>query len=156
MQRRVAAGNRFGIPAIAHEECLNGFMTWGATIFPSPPAWGATFDPGLVEEMAAAIGSAMRASGVHQGLAPVLDVVRDPRWGRTEECAGVDMELPTVRCYGAPLIEEVRRGAVPEELLDRAAARVLVSRPTAAGTGRRTPRVRGIGSRWATPSTATS
>jgi beta-glucosidase-like glycosyl hydrolase len=260
LQRRVAAGNRFGIAAIAHEECLNGFMTWGATIFPSPPAWGATFDAGLVEEMAAAIGSGLRAAGVHQGLAPVLDVVRDPRWGRTEECvgedpylvgvlgtayarglersgvvatlkhfagysasrdgrnmapapigprefadivlepfvmalrgsgarsvmhsytdvdgmpaaaderlltgllrgelgftgvvvadyfgisflesrhrvagsrgeaaaaalrAGVDMELPTVRCYGAPLIEEVARGAVPEELLDRAAGRVL-------------------------------
>ncbi|GAA0560411.1 beta-glucosidase family protein [Actinomadura livida] len=260
LQRRVAAANRFGIPAIAHEECLNGFMTWGATVFPSPPAWGATFDAGLVGEMAAAIGASMRAAGVHQGLAPVLDVVRDPRWGRTEECigedpylvsvlgtayvqglersgivstlkhfagysasragrnmaptpigprefadvivepfvmalrdggarsvmhsytdvdgmpaaaderlltgllrdqlgltgivvadyfgisflqtrhrvaasrgeaaalalrAGIDMELPTVRCYGTPLIEQVRQGAVPEDLLDRAAARVL-------------------------------
>ncbi|MFD0687225.1 glycoside hydrolase family 3 N-terminal domain-containing protein [Actinomadura fibrosa] len=260
LQRRVAEGNRFGLPAIAHEECLNGFMTWGATIFPSPPAWGATFDPELVEEMAAAIAASMRAAGVHQGLAPVLDVVRDPRWGRTEECvgedpqlvgvigtayvrglersgivatlkhfagysasrsgrnmapapvgpreladvivepfvmalreggarsvmhsytdvdgmpaaadprlltgllrdelgftgivvsdyfgvsflqsrhnvagsrgeaaasalrAGIDVELPTVRCYGEPLIDEVRRGAVPEDLLDRAASRVL-------------------------------
>ncbi|TDE20494.1 glycoside hydrolase family 3 N-terminal domain-containing protein [Actinomadura sp. 6K520] len=260
LQRRVAAGNRFGIPAIAHEECLNGFMTWGATVFPSPPAWGATFDTDLVGEMAAAIGASMRAAGVHQGLAPVLDVVRDPRWGRTEECigedpylvsvlgtayvqglersgivstlkhfagysasragrnmaptpigprefadvivepfvmalrdgrarsvmhsytdvdgmpaaaderlltgllrdrlgltgivvadyfgisflqtrhrvaasrgeaaalalrAGIDMELPTVRCYGTPLIEQVRQGDVPEELLDRAVTRVL-------------------------------
>ncbi|MER7547012.1 glycoside hydrolase family 3 N-terminal domain-containing protein [Actinomadura sp.] len=260
LQRMVAAGNRFGIPAIAHEECLNGFMTWGATVFPSPPAWGATFDADLVAEMAAAIGSSMRAAGVHQGLAPVLDVVRDARWGRTEECigedpylvgvlgtayvramersgiittlkhfagysasragrnmaptpigprefadvvlepfvmalrdggarsvmhsytdvdgmpaaaderlltgllreelgftglvvsdyfgisfletrhrvaggrgeagalalrAGIDMELPTVRCYGEPLLELVRSGAVPEELLDRAAGRVL-------------------------------
>ncbi|HLV71162.1 MAG TPA: glycoside hydrolase family 3 N-terminal domain-containing protein [Vulgatibacteraceae bacterium] len=260
LQRRVASGNRFGIPAIAHEECLNGFMTWGATVFPSPPAWGATFNAELVGEMAAAIGATMRAAGVHQGLAPVLDVVRDPRWGRTEECigedpylvavlgtayvqglersgivstlkhfagysasragrnmaptpvgprefadvivepfvmalrdggarsvmhsytdvdgmpaaaderlltgllreelglsgivvadyfgigflqtrhhvaatrgeaaalalrAGIDVELPTVRCYGTPLIELVRRGEVPEELLDRAAARVL-------------------------------
>ncbi|MFD0902884.1 beta-glucosidase family protein [Actinomadura sediminis] len=260
LQRRVAAANRFGIPAIAHEECLNGFMTWGATVFPSPPAWGATFDPELVGEMAAAIGTSMRAAGVHQGLAPVLDVVRDARWGRTEECigedpqlvavlgtayvrglersgiaatpkhfagysasraarnmapapigpreladvilepfvmalrdggarsimhsytdvdgvpaaadarlltdllrgelgftgavvsdyfgisfletrhrvagsrgeagalalrAGIDVELPTVRCFGEPLLELVRRGEVPEELLDRAAARVL-------------------------------
>ncbi|QKW35937.1 glycoside hydrolase family 3 C-terminal domain-containing protein [Actinomadura sp. NAK00032] len=260
LQRAVAAGNRFGIPAIAHEECLNGFMTWGATVFPSPPAWGASFDADLVGEMAAAIGASMRAAGVHQGLAPVLDVVRDARWGRTEECigedpylvgvlgtayvkameragvvttlkhfagysasragrnmapvamgprefadvvlepfamalreggarsvmhsytdvdgmpaaaderlltgllrgelgftgtvvadyfgisfletrhrvagsrgeagalalrAGIDMELPTVRCYGEPLIELVRSGAVPEELLDRAAGRVL-------------------------------
>jgi beta-glucosidase-like glycosyl hydrolase len=260
LQRLVAAGNRFGIPAIVHEECLNGFMTWGATVFPSPPAWGATFDADLVGEMAAAIGSSMRAAGVHQGLAPVLDVVRDARWGRTEECigedpylvgvlgtayvralersgivttlkhfagysasragrnmaptpigprefadvvvepfvmalreggarsvmhsytdvdgmpaaaderlltgllreelgftglvvadyfgisfletrhrvagsrgeagalalrAGIDVELPTVRCYGEPLLELVRSGAVPEELLDRAAGRVL-------------------------------
>ncbi|NVI90547.1 beta-glucosidase [Actinomadura sp. BRA 177] len=260
LQRLVAAGNRFGIPAIAHEECLNGFMTWGATVFPSPPAWGATFDADLVGEMAAAIGSSMRAAGVHQGLAPVLDVVRDARWGRTEECiaedpylvgvlgtayvramersgvvttlkhfagysasragrnmaptpigprefadvvlepfvmalreggarsvmhsytdvdgmpaaaderlltgllreelgftglvvadyfgisfletrhrvagsrgeagalalrAGIDVELPTVRCYGEPLLELVRSGVVPEELLDRAAGRVL-------------------------------
>jgi beta-glucosidase-like glycosyl hydrolase len=260
LQRRIAAGNRFGIPAIAHEECLNGFMTWGATVFPSPPAWGASFDAELVGEMAAAIAESMRAGGVHQGLAPVLDVVRDARWGRTEECigedpylvgvlgtayveameragivttlkhfagysasrsgrnmapvpvgpreladvilepfvmalrdggarsvmhsytdvdgmpaaaderlltgllrdelgftgtvvadyfgisfletrhrvsgsrgesgalalrAGIDVELPTVRCYGEPLIELVRAGTVPEELLDRAAARVL-------------------------------
>ncbi|NEA28374.1 beta-glucosidase family protein [Actinomadura bangladeshensis] len=260
LQRLVAAGNRFGIPAIAHEECLNGFMTWGATVFPSPPAWGASFDADLVGEMAAAIGSSMRAAGVHQGLAPVLDVVRDARWGRTEECigedpylvgvlgtayvkamersgivttlkhfagysasragrnmapapmgpreladivlepfvmalrdggarsvmhsytdvdgmpaaaderlltgllrgelgftglvvadyfgvsflesrhrvagsrgeagalalrAGIDVELPTVRCYGEPLLELIRSGAVPEELLDRAAGRVL-------------------------------
>ncbi|HEY8479500.1 MAG TPA: glycoside hydrolase family 3 N-terminal domain-containing protein [Spirillospora sp.] len=260
LQRRIAAGNRFGIAAIAHEECLNGFMTWGATVFPSPPAWGATFDPELVGEMAAAIGASLRAAGVHQGLAPVLDVVRDARWGRTEESigedpylvgvlgtayvrglersgivatlkhfagysvsragrnmapapigprefadvivepffmalrdggarsvmhsytdvdgmpaaaderlltellrdrlglkgvvvsdyygisflqtrhqvagsrgeaaalalrAGIDMELPTVRCYGTPLIELVKDGTVPEELLDRAAERVL-------------------------------
>ncbi|GAA1528677.1 glycoside hydrolase family 3 N-terminal domain-containing protein [Actinomadura kijaniata] len=260
LQRRVAAGNRFGIGAIVHEECLTGLMTWGATLYPAPPAWGASFDPELVEQVAAAIGADMRRLGVHQGLAPVLDVVRDARWGRTEECvgedphlvgtvgaayvrglersgvvatlkhfvgysasraarnmapapmgprefadvmvepfvmalreggaravmhsytdtdgmpaaaderlltgllrgelgftgvvvsdyfgisflesrhrvagsrgeaaalalrAGIDMELPTVRCYGEPLVERVRGGAVPEELLDRAVTRVL-------------------------------
>ncbi|MFB9832173.1 glycoside hydrolase family 3 protein, partial [Actinoallomurus acaciae] len=260
LQARVAEANRFGIPAIAHEECLTGFMTWTATVFPCPLAWGASFDPGLVEEMAAAIGATMRRAGVHQGLAPVLDVTRDYRWGRTEETigedpclvgvvgtayvrglersglvatlkhfagysasrggrnmapvpmgprefadvvlepfvlalreggaravmnsyadvdgvpaaaderlltgllreelgfsgivvsdyfaisfleemhgvagspgeaaalalrAGMDVELPTVRCYGAPLVDGVRRGAVPEEHLDRAVARVL-------------------------------
>jgi beta-xylosidase len=260
LQARVVAANRFGIPAIAHEECLTGFMTWTATVFPCPLAWGASFDPELVEEMAAAIATTMRRAGVHQGLAPVLDVTRDYRWGRTEETigedpylvgvvgtayvrglersglvatlkhfagysasrggrnmapvpmgprefadvvlepfvlalreggaravmnsyadvdgvpaaaderlltgllreelgftgivvsdyfaisfleemhgvagspgeaaalalrAGMDVELPTVRCYGAPLVEAVRRGVVPEEHLDRAAARVL-------------------------------
>ncbi|GAA2081911.1 glycoside hydrolase family 3 N-terminal domain-containing protein [Actinomadura alba] len=260
LQTQVSRANRFGIPAIVHEECLTGFMTWSASVFPCPLAWGASFDPELVGEMAAAIGASMRSVGVHQGLAPVLDVVRDYRWGRVEESigedpylvgvigsayvrglertgvvatlkhfagyassrggrnmaptaigpreladvvlepfvmalreggaravmhsytdidgvpaaaderlltgllrdrlgftglvvadyygishlaslhavagshgeagalalrAGIDVELPTVRCYGEPLLEEVRRGAVPEELLDRSAARVL-------------------------------
>ncbi|MDN3355900.1 glycoside hydrolase family 3 N-terminal domain-containing protein [Actinomadura sp. DC4] len=260
LQARVAAGNRFGIPAIAHEECLTGFMTWTATVFPCPLAWGASFDPELVGEMAEGIATSMRRAGVHQGLAPVLDVTRDYRWGRTEETigedpylvgvigsayvhglertglvatlkhfagyassrgarnmasaalgprefadvvlepfelalraggaravmnsyadvdgvpaaadeslltgllrdrlgftgvvvsdyfalsflqdmhgvagspgeaaalalrAGIDVELPTVRCYGTPLVERVRRGDIPEEHLDRAAGRVL-------------------------------
>jgi beta-xylosidase len=93
LQRRVAAASRFGIPAIAHEECLTGFATWGATAFPTPLAWGATFDEATVREMAAAIGRSLRAVGVHQGLAPVLDVSRDPRWGRTEETIGEDPYL---------------------------------------------------------------
>ncbi|MDG9703331.1 glycoside hydrolase family 3 N-terminal domain-containing protein [Streptomyces sp. DH37] len=92
-QAKVAAANRFGIPALAHEECLTGFTAWQATIFPTPLAWGATFDPALVREMAAAIGASMRSVGIHQGLSPVLDVVRDPRWGRTEESIGEDPYL---------------------------------------------------------------
>ncbi|GAA3047445.1 glycoside hydrolase family 3 N-terminal domain-containing protein [Streptomyces roseofulvus] len=92
-QARIAAANRFGIPAVAHEECLAGFAAWGATAYPVPLSWGATFDPGLVREMAAAIGRDLRAVGVHQGLAPVLDVVRDARWGRVEETIGEDPYL---------------------------------------------------------------
>jgi len=93
LQAQIVAQSRFGIPAIAHEECLTGFATWTATIFPTPLAWGASFDPGLVGQMAAAIGASMRAAGVHQGLAPVLDVARDPRWGRAEETIGADPYL---------------------------------------------------------------
>ncbi|WP_411575493.1 glycoside hydrolase family 3 N-terminal domain-containing protein [Streptomyces mutabilis] len=92
-QARIASANRFGIPALAHEECLAGFATWGATAYPVPLSWGATFDPGLVHRMAAAIGRDMRSVGVHQGLAPVLDVVRDARWGRVEETIGEDPYL---------------------------------------------------------------
>ncbi|CAL9284285.1 glycoside hydrolase family 3 N-terminal domain-containing protein [Streptomyces sp. SudanB91_2054] len=92
-QARIAAANRFGIPALAHEECLAGFATWGATAYPVPLSWGATFDPELVHRMAAAIGRDMRSVGVHQGLAPVLDVVRDARWGRVEETIGEDPYL---------------------------------------------------------------
>lgn len=262
-QRRIAEAGRFGIPAVAHEECLAGFTAWQATAYPVPLAWGATFDPPLIEEMAARIGQDLRSAGVHQGLAPVLDVVRDPRWGRVEEtigedpyltgtigtayvrglesagviatlkhfagyassagarnlapvragirefadvtlppfemalreggarsvmaaynetdgvpasadpalltellreewgftgtvvadyfgigfletlhrvagsaaeaahaalAAGIDVELPTVKCYGKPLLEAVRSGGVPEELVDRAARRVLLQK----------------------------
>ncbi|MEU2388757.1 glycoside hydrolase family 3 N-terminal domain-containing protein [Streptomyces sp. NPDC012461] len=92
-QARIASANRFGIPALAHEECLAGFAAWGATAYPVPLSWGATFDPGVVRRMAATIGRDMRSVGVHQGLAPVLDVVRDARWGRVEETIGEDPYL---------------------------------------------------------------
>ncbi|WP_251451929.1 glycoside hydrolase family 3 N-terminal domain-containing protein [Microbacterium sp. Marseille-Q6648] len=92
-QERIRATSRWGIPALAHEECLAGFAAWGATAYPVPLSWGATFDPGLVERMARRIGDDMRSVGVHQGLAPVLDVVRDARWGRVEETIGEDPHL---------------------------------------------------------------
>ena len=92
-QRRLRCGTRQGIPAVVHEECLTGLAAWGATTFPTPLAWGASFDPDLVERMARLIGTSMHALGVHQGLAPVLDVVRDPRWGRVDECIGEDPYL---------------------------------------------------------------
>ncbi|TFD79857.1 glycoside hydrolase family 3 N-terminal domain-containing protein [Cryobacterium fucosi] len=92
-QRRITAAGRFGIPALAHEECLAGFTAWGATAYPVPLAWGATFNPALVREMSGRIGASMRSVGVHQGLAPVLDVVRDARWGRVEETIGEDPTL---------------------------------------------------------------
>jgi beta-glucosidase len=93
LQDRVVAANRFGIPAIAHEECLTGFTAWKATIYPTSLAWAATFDPEIVREMAENIGRDMSAVGVHQGLSPVLDVVRDYRWGRVEETMGEDPYL---------------------------------------------------------------
>ena len=92
-QRTVMASSRLRIPALVHEECLTGFTTYGATVYPAAIAWGATFDPALVERMAAAIGRDMAAVGVHQGLSPVLDVVRDYRWGRVEETMGEDPHL---------------------------------------------------------------
>jgi beta-xylosidase len=92
-QERIVRSNRFGIPAVAHEECLAGFAAWGATAYPVPLSWGATFNPALVERMAGHIGRDLRSVGVHQGLAPVLDVVRDARWGRVEETIGEDPYL---------------------------------------------------------------
>ncbi|WP_420705552.1 beta-glucosidase [Streptomyces sp. NRRL F-5126] len=92
-QALIASRNRFGVPALAHDECLAGFAAWGATAYPVPLSWGASFDPELVREMAESIGRDMRSVGVHQGLAPVLDVVRDARWGRVEETIGEDPYL---------------------------------------------------------------
>ncbi|WP_223622326.1 beta-glucosidase [Microbacterium sp. EST19A] len=89
-QARLQRETRLGIPAIVHEECLTGLAAWKAATFPTPLAWGASFDPELVEVVGAAIGESMRALGIHQGLAPVLDVIRDPRWGRVDECIAED------------------------------------------------------------------
>lgn len=92
-QRRLKQETRLGIPALVHEECLTGLAAWKAATFPTPLAWGASFDPELVAEMGALIGESMRDLGIHQGLAPVLDVIRDPRWGRVDECIGEDPYL---------------------------------------------------------------
>jgi beta-glucosidase len=92
-QRRLREETRLGIPALVHEECLTGLAAYRAATYPTPLAWGASFDPALVEETAAAIGGSMRELGIHQGLAPVLDVIRDPRWGRVDECIGEDPYL---------------------------------------------------------------
>ncbi|MFE7843778.1 beta-glucosidase [Microbacterium sp. NPDC057407] len=109
-QQRIVGANRFGIPAVAHEECLAGFATWGATAYPVPLSWGATFDPDIVREMGGRIGSDMRSVGVHQGLAPVLDVVRDARWGRVEETIGEDPYL--VGTVATAYIQGVERAGV--------------------------------------------
>ena len=92
-QEHLVERSRFGIPALVHEECLAGFAAWRATAYPVPLAWGATFNPGLIQRMADTIGRSMRAAGIHQGLAPVLDVARDYRWGRTEETISEDPYL---------------------------------------------------------------
>jgi beta-glucosidase len=93
LQKFLVEETRLGIPVMSHEECLVGLMARGATMFPSALAYGATFDPDLVERVARAIGIEARSVGCHQGLAPVLDVSRDVRWGRTEETLGEDPYL---------------------------------------------------------------
>lgn len=109
-QREVMAANRFAIPAQVHEECLAGFAAWKATAYPIPLSWGASFNPDLVAQMAAQIGLSMRAAGVHQGLAPVLDVTRDPRWGRTEETISEDPFL--VSMIGAAYVRGLESAGI--------------------------------------------
>jgi beta-xylosidase len=110
LQGQIVAAGRFGIPAIVHEETLTGLAAWKAPIFPAPLSWGASFDPDLVERMAAHIGVTMRRLGIHQGLAPVLDVARDLRWGRVEETIGEDPYL--VGTIGAAYVRGMQSAGV--------------------------------------------
>jgi beta-glucosidase len=93
IQRRLVEETRLGIPAIVHEEICSGLMAYGATVFPQAIGLASTWEPDLVEALADSIRVQMRAGGMHQGLGPVLDVCRDPRWGRLEETFGEDPHL---------------------------------------------------------------
>ena len=90
LQRMMMEETRLGIPALFHEECLVGLLCKDATLFPSSLNYGSTWDPELVQRAAEQIGKEARSVGCQQGLAPVLDVSRDVRWGRTEETFGED------------------------------------------------------------------
>lgn len=93
LQKFLCEETRLGIPVMSHEECLSGLMISGATLFPSPLAYGATWNPELIEAVGRIIGEEARSVGCHQALAPVLDIARDARWGRTEETFGEDPYL---------------------------------------------------------------
>ena len=93
LQQFLCQETRLGIPAISHEECLNGLMARGSTLFPSALAYSSTWNPELIQRIGEIIGREARSVGCHQGLAPVLDVSRDVRWGRTEETFGEDPYL---------------------------------------------------------------
>ena len=93
IQRFLIEETRLGIPAIVHEECLHGFVARDAICYPQSIGQAATWDPALIETMAQCLGRQLRAAGAHQGLAPILDVTRDPRWGRIEETFGEDPYL---------------------------------------------------------------
>lgn len=87
--------SRLGIPVIFHEECLHGHAAKDGTSFPQPIGLGATFNPGLVEKLFTMTACEARVRGTHQALTPVVDVARDPRWGRVEETYGEDPFLNT-------------------------------------------------------------
>ncbi len=93
IQAFLATHTRHGIPALVHEECLSGYMARGATCFPQALALASSWDPGLVHEIADTIRQDMLDTGAHLGLAPVLDLGHDPRWGRIEETFGEDAHL---------------------------------------------------------------
>jgi beta-glucosidase len=90
IQRFFVENTRLGIPVIFHEECLHGHAAPEGTSFPQPIGLGATFDTDLVERLYAMTAAEARARGTHQALTPVVDVAREPRWGRVEETFGED------------------------------------------------------------------
>jgi beta-glucosidase len=93
IQRFLVESTRLGIPAIVHEESTGGFTARDATCFPQAIGLASTWEPELIEEVGRVIREQMRAVGARHTLAPVLDVARDPRWGRTEETYGEDPYL---------------------------------------------------------------
>jgi beta-glucosidase-like glycosyl hydrolase len=93
IQRVLVEETRLGIPAVIHEESTAGFCARGATQFPQAIGLASTWDPVLLERVAGVIREQMRAVGARHTLAPVLDVARDPRWGRVEETYGEDPYL---------------------------------------------------------------
>jgi beta-glucosidase len=90
IQKFFVEQSRLGIPVFFHEECLHGHAAIGATSFAQPIGLAATFNPRLVEMLYALAAAETRARGAHQALTPVVDVARDPRWGRVEETFGED------------------------------------------------------------------
>lgn len=90
---KVMGNNRFHIPPIIHLEALTGAVIPGASVFPSAIGLGATFDPEIVEDMAGTIAKDLRSTGYRQALSPVMDLGRDPRWGRIGETYGEDPTL---------------------------------------------------------------
>jgi beta-glucosidase len=93
LQKYMREKTRLGIPVFTFSEALHGYMAAGATSFPQAIALGSTWDTALVERVFTVAAMEARARGVHQVLSPVLDLARDPRWGRFEECYGEDPYL---------------------------------------------------------------
>lgn len=92
-QRWAVERTRLGIPILMHEEALHGYVARGATSFPQSIALASTWEPELLERVFSVAAREMRARGATLALAPVVDVARDPRWGRIEETYGEDPYL---------------------------------------------------------------
>jgi beta-glucosidase len=102
LQRYAVAHSRLHIPLLLAEECPHGHMAIGTTVFPTAIGQGSTWDPALIQDMAAAIATEARVQGAHVGYGPVLDLAREPRWSRVEETYGEDPMLTST--LGAAMV----------------------------------------------------
>ncbi len=111
VQRWVIENTRLGIPVMFHEEALHGLVAPGATAFPVPLALGSTWDPELVERVMSVAAREARARGAQHVLSPVVDLGRDPRWGRVEETYGEDPYL--VSRFGVAAVHGYQGTSLP-------------------------------------------
>lgn len=121
-KKHARENTRLGIPPIQIAECLHGVLAYGATIFPQAIAQGSTWNPGLIEEMASVIATEASSAGVDQALSPLFDLIRDPRYGRNEECFSEDPYLTgilgsafVIGMQGKP--EQTRKGIPAGKLM---------------------------------------
>ena len=115
LQKLLLTKTRLKIPAIMHEETLAGYMVYGSVSFPQSLGLSCTWNPGLLKEIATAIKKVARANGVHQGLSPMLDVSREPRWGRVEESYGEDGYL--IAKLGTEFIKGLQGNSLKDGLI---------------------------------------
>ncbi len=128
IQKFFIQNSRLGIPVIFHEECLHGHAAVDGTSFSQPIGLGATFDPDLVRRLYEMTAEEARSRGTHQALTPVVDVAREPRWGRVEETFGEDPYL--VSCMGIAAVRGSRVTAL-SKMQNTSLPRSNISRHTA-------------------------
>ncbi len=115
IQQYLIDHTRLQIPVIVHEECCSGYMARNATCFPQIIGLASAWEPELTAKMAEVIRHQMKSVGAHQGLSPLLDVVRDPRWGRVEETFGEDPYL--VALNGVKYVEALQGNSWGERII---------------------------------------
>ena len=115
IQRHAIEQTRLGIPVMVHDECCSGVLARNATNFPQIIGLASTWEPELAGAMTQVIRTQMRAIGIHQGLAPVLDISRDPRWGRIEETFGEDPYLTS--CMGVAYVRGLQGDNLAEGIV---------------------------------------
>jgi beta-glucosidase len=112
IQKYLVENTRLGIPAIFHEEGCHGVLAPGATSFPIPIGLACSWDPEMAERIYTVVAREMRARGIQHALTPVIDVCREPRWGRTDETLGEDPYLNGK--LGAAMVRGFQGGATGE------------------------------------------